>query len=282
MFILDILITIILKNKIKIFKTFSSKKNIFTFIFLFLISMNSFNLYSKDFSNNTYLAYVKIKDDKINKISKNGLTTIKNLLSTRTSVTPYEVVGLNIKNDDIFYYPLIYWPLTKNLIKISDTEKKKIRNYLNNGGIIFFDIIGFSRETFDLKNKKFKNIKDFLNNIEITNLSLISKNHTLTKSFYLLKKFPGRWDNRVLLVESKNLEYKDGVNSVIIGFNDWAAAWALGDNNLPLYPVVPGGDRQRELAYRFGINIVMYSLTGNYKSDQIHSKSILNRLSKPN
>ena len=68
----------------------------------------------------------------------------------------------------------------------------------------------------------------------------------------------------------------------IIGFNDWAAAWALGDNNLPLYPVVPGGDRQRELAYRFGINIVMYSLTGNYKSDQIHSKSILNRLSKPN
>ena len=43
-----------------------------------------------------------------------------------------------------------------------------------------------------------------------------------------------------------------------------------------------GGERQRELSYRFGINIAMYALTGNYKSDQIHSKSILKRLSKSN
>ena len=110
----------------------------------------------------------------------------------------------------------------------------------------------------------------------------MQKEHTLSKSFYLLDKFPGRWDNRILLIENQNLELKDGVNSIIIGFNDWASAWALDNKEIPLFPIIPGGERQRELAYRFGINLTMYALTGNYKSDQIHSKSILNRLGKSN
>ena len=103
-----------------------------------------------------------------------------------------------------------------------------------------------------------------------------------TPFFFLLNKFPGKWDNRILFIENNNLEYKDGVSSIILGFNDWAKAWAVDNNDLPLFPVVPGGERQRELSYRFGINIAMYALTGNYKSDQIHSKSILKRLSKSN
>ena len=41
---------------------------------------------------------------------------------------------------------------------------------------------------------------------------------------------------------------------------------------------VPGGERQRELAMRFGVNLVMYVLTGNYKSDQVHVPAILERL----
>ena len=46
----------------------------------------------------------------------------------------------------------------------------------------------------------------------------------------------------------------------------------------PNSPVVPGGEQQREMAYRFGINLVMYVLTGNYKSDQVHVPAILERL----
>jgi hypothetical protein len=41
---------------------------------------------------------------------------------------------------------------------------------------------------------------------------------------------------------------------------------------------VPGGERQRELAFRFGINLVMYVLTGNYKADQVHLPAIIRRL----
>jgi hypothetical protein len=68
------------------------------------------------------------------------------------------------------------------------------------------------------------------------------------------------------------------VSSIIVGGNDWAAAWAMDEAHRPLFAVVPGGARQRELAYRFGINLVMYTLTGNYKSDQVHLPSILKRL----
>ena len=65
---------------------------------------------------------------------------------------------------------------------------------------------------------------------------------------------------------------------MLIGGNDWAGAWAVDDMGQPLYPTVPGGERQREMAYRFGINLVMYALTGNYKSDQVHVPAILERL----
>ena len=70
----------------------------------------------------------------------------------------------------------------------------------------------------------------------------------------------------------------DGVSSLIIGANDYAAAWATDITGQPLYPVVPGGARQRELSFRFGVNLVMYALTGNYKADQVHVPAILERL----
>ena len=228
--------------------------------------------------NDTYLAYIKTNDEKLNAISYNGLNTIKNLLETRTSVSPKAVIAIDIIKDSIYSIPFLYWPLSKDLVEIDIKTQTKIKNYLANGGMILFDVISFSRENFNLDNNKFKSIKDFLSSIEAADLTPIPKDHTLTKSFYLLKKFPGRWDNKNLLVENSSLELKDGVSSIILGFNDWASAWALDNNNNPLFPVVPGGERQREISYRFGINITMYALTGNYKSDQIHFKSILNRL----
>jgi hypothetical protein len=71
---------------------------------------------------------------------------------------------------------------------------------------------------------------------------------------------------------------QDGVSSVIVGANDWAAAWAVDGQGRPAFAVVPGSEGQREIAMRFGVNLVMYVLTGNYKSDQVHVPAILERL----
>ena len=278
MFILDILLSIMIKNNLNFSRIFANRNNLLVIVLFFITFIKLDNISASD----TFLAYVKIKNSQINNISENGLETIRNLLITRTSINPKGVIGLDIKSDNIYSYPFIYWPLTKNLLSIKKPEIIKIKNYLDNGGIFFFDIIGFSRKNLNLKEKKFQEIRKFLNEIEANELSIIPKGHTLTKSFYLLNKFPGKWDNKILFVENSNLQYKDGVSSIILGFNNWSKAWAVDDNNLPLFPVVPGGERQRELSYRFGINIAMYALTGNYKSDQIHSKSILKRLSKSN
>jgi len=70
----------------------------------------------------------------------------------------------------------------------------------------------------------------------------------------------------------------DSVSPIIITSNDLASAWAADRNGQPLYPLQPGTGRQREMAIRGGINIVMYALTGNYKADQVHVRDLLDRL----
>jgi hypothetical protein len=106
----------------------------------------------------------------------------------------------------------------------------------------------------------------------------VPPDHVLTKSFYLMQEFPGRWSGGTLWIEPVGDQVNDGVASVVVGSNDWAGAWAVDANNRPLLPVVPSGEPQREMAYRFGVNLVMYALTGNYKSDQVHVPAILERL----
>ena len=59
---------------------------------------------------------------------------------------------------------------------------------------------------------------------------------------------------------------------------DWAAAWAIDERGRGMFPVTPGGEVQREYAYRAGVNMIMYALSGNYKSDQVHAPTILRRL----
>ena len=106
----------------------------------------------------------------------------------------------------------------------------------------------------------------------------VPPDHVLTKSFYLLHEFPGRWNNGPVWVEQVEDRVNDGVSSVIVGGNDWGGAWAVDEQGRPAFPCVPGGEPQREMAMRFGVNLVMYVLTGNYKSDQVHVPAILERL----
>jgi hypothetical protein len=131
-------------------------------------------------------------------------------------------------------------------------------------------------------------------------LEPIPPDHVLTKTFYILRDFPGRWSGGRLWVEklppaprdsdpAAHARYVapparggDGVSPVIIGGNDWAAAWAIDSSGRFLATPSPGGETQREMAFRFGINLVMYALTGNYKTDQVHAPALLERLGREN
>ena len=113
--------------------------------------------------------------------------------------------------------------------------------------------------------------------------------HVVTRTFYILDRFVGRTENGPTYIETLPPETEpenrparagDGVSPIIIASNDLAAAWAGDALGEGLYPLEPGGERQREMALRGGVNIVMYTLTGNYKADQVHVHELLERLSR--
>jgi len=133
-------------------------------------------------------------------------------------------------------------------------------------------------------------LRRVLAGLNIPPLEPVPPNHVLTKAFYLLQNFPGRYDGGELWVETAALQTgseplqttsrtdTDGVSSVIISANDFAGAWAHDARGAPMLPIATGGPSQREMAIRTGINLVMYTLTGNYKADQVHVPSLLERL----
>ena len=280
MFFIDMLINIIIKKNF-IFKNFfkSTNLSLFVSVLFFTLTIN-INALGNDNYNKVFLAYIKSSDQLLNKIAYSGLTSLQKYLTERTSVNPAGVKEIDITQDKIFFYPLIYWQISKDIINFDDRTIDKIKNYLNSGGMILFDIISQNRSNNIDDEDKLEDLKTLFSELGISGLFQINSNHTLSKSYYLLDKYPGRYDNKILLIDTDNLEYNDGVSSIIVGYNHWAGAWAKDKNNYPLYQAVPGGERQRELSIRFGINLVMYALTGNYKSDQIHNKSILQRLER--
>jgi hypothetical protein len=111
----------------------------------------------------------------------------------------------------------------------------------------------------------------------------------LTKTFFILRDFVGRYTDGQLWVEAlpedaeegsaRPARAGDGVSSIMITSNDLAGAWAMRPDGQPMLPLAGNGDpRQREFAFRAGVNIVMYVLTGNYKADQVHIPALLERL----
>lgn len=248
--------------------------------------------YAMRASLDTRLGFVVTGISTIDNTSRAGLTGLSSVLHERTALEPAGPIGIDIERDEIVFFPIIYWPITPDAKAPSEKAVAKIDTYLKNGGTIFFDTRDHQISVPSLSGANLSPtqlaLRRVLRNLDVPALEVVPADHVLTKAFYLLQTFPGRWEGGRLWVEaSRSGEVQqnrrgssnfDGVSSIIIGSNDYAAAWAMDLQGKPLYPVVPGGQRQRELAYRSGINIVMYALTGNYKADQVHVPALLERL----
>lgn len=229
-----------------------------------------------------YLAYVKTGDASLDSLSEKGLEALSDVLRQRTSVEPAGTAAVDPETDDLAFYPFIYWPLTDRPHMLSDTALQSIQYYLDHGGTVLFDtrdqrytLDGIASGAGSTRNTD--SLRQMIGTLNIPPLLVIPEDHVLTKSFYLLQEFPGKYTGGTLWVEEKTSSGRDGVSSVIIGSHDWASAWAAGyDGNTSTY--LEGGTRQQELAFRFGVNLVVYTLTGNYKDDQVHLPFILERL----
>jgi hypothetical protein len=228
----------------------------------------------------TRLAYVQTGDSAVDEISRAGLMGLTRVLERRTSVEAGEPLGIRLGLDDMAFFPLIYWPITSSQPSLSQAAIDQVNFFLEHGGTILFDLREASTggQLFGAGSQGTQDLRRLTQGIAIPTLEPVPVEHVLRKSFYLMEDFPGRFVGSTLWLESTGENVNDGVASVLIGSNDWAGAWAVNELGRPLNAVVPGGPRQREMAYRFGINLVMYALTGNYKADQVHIPFILERL----
>jgi hypothetical protein len=241
----------------------------------------------------TRLAYIITGDAEVDRVSQAGLQGLTLFLAQRTALEAGDPVGLDPARDELAFYPLIYWPVVPAAQKPSRETLEHIDSYMKQGGTVLFDTrdadeapLGAGGET---RAPGMLALRNILSSLDIPELEPVARDHVLTKTFYLLKDFPGRYAAGQLWVEATQAENDDdqearparagdGVSSIIITSNDFAGAWALRPDGQAMLPLVSNEPRQREFAFRAGVNIVMYTLTGNYKADQVHIPALLERL----
>ncbi|MBM3613499.1 MAG: DUF4159 domain-containing protein, partial [Alphaproteobacteria bacterium] len=213
------------------------------------------------------------------------------VLERRTSIEPGPPVGVDLERDPIDFFTILYWPVTIDAPLPSAEAYARLGRYLRAGGMIVFDTRDDNLAAGGVATPEQARLRALAAPLDIPPLEPVPEDHVLTRTFYLLSDFPGRHPRTTVWVEAAPPEadraegvpfrtLNDGVTPVVIGGGDWAGAWAVDDLGMPILPVGrgPAGERQREFAYRFGVNLVMHVLTGNYKSDQVHVPALLERL----
>jgi hypothetical protein len=241
----------------------------------------------------TRLAYVVTGNADVDNIVKAGLSGLTLFLAQRTALEAGDPVGVDPAHDELAFFPLIYWPVVPGAPKPPQDALNRIDAYMKQGGTVIFD----TRDAVEAppgdngasQTPGMQVLRDILSSLDVPELEPVPREHVLTKTFYLLRDFPGRFTSGQTWVEalphededdqpSRPARGGDGVSPIIITSNDLAGAWAIRPDGQPMLPLVPGEAKQREFAFRAGVNIVMYTLTGNYKADQVHAPALIERL----
>ena len=244
-----------------------------------------------DFSSalRTRLAYVITNIEEVDRISEAGMRGLTYFISDRTALEPGEPIGLDIARDELAFYSLIYWPVDPRASIPDAATMARVDAYMKQGGSILFDtrdqLSGLTGGT--ASSPAARALQQILSGLDIPPLEPVPTDHVLTKAFYLLDDFPGRYAGGELWVEAlpdspvedgRPARGGDGVSSILITSNDLIGAWAVDTSLRPILPTVPPDPVQRNHAFRAGVNLMMYALTGNYKADQVHLPALLERL----
>jgi hypothetical protein len=168
-----------------------------------------------------------------------------------------------------------------------EAQIRKLDAFMKNGGTVVFDTRDALNARPGSQTPENQILRRILGGLDVPELEPVPRDHVVTKAFYLIDRFPGRYDGGQTWLEAlppvaedgrRPARAGDGVSPIIITSNDLAAAWAVNRRGEPLYPVTGADPRQRELSIRGGVNLVLYVLTGNYKADQVHVPALLERL----
>ncbi len=186
-------------------------------------------------------------------------------IRTSISTLPEEKI-LPLDSAELFRFPFLYLAGTDALPSLSQAELDNLRRYVNYGGFIFCDDAGDGRFAASCE-------REVARMLPGQSAGRIPSDHVLYKAFYLIDRPAGRTLARPYLSA-----FMDGSRiAVVISANDLGGAWARDELGSWEYEVVPGGESQREYAFRLGVNLAMYSMCSDYKDDQVHLPFIMKR-----
>jgi hypothetical protein len=240
----------------------------------------------------TRLAYIVTGNEDVDSIVRAGLQALTLFLAQRTALEPGDPIGVDPARDELAFFPLLYWPVVPGVAKPSPAAMEKVETYMKQGGTILFDTrdaVEGGSGPGEVQTSGMLALRDLLSTIDVPEIEPVPHDHVLSKTFYLLREFPGRFTSGQTWVEAIQREGEDdeearparggdSVSPIIITSNDFAGAWATRPDGQSMLPMQPGEPRQREFAFRVGVNIVMYTLTGNYKTDLVHVPDLIQRL----
>ena len=226
-------------------------------------------------ADDMHLAYIVTGDPRVDRIAKTGLDSLAEELRNRTAVEPGITIGVDPARDDLSPFPILYWLAPEQPTRMSDAAVASLDRYMRLGGMLFVDTRDAGRARARAAGAPGP-AAIMLQGLDAPPLELIGGDHVLTRAFYLMRSFPGRFANaRIYAETAAAAASRDGVAALLVGDGDWASAWISDGTGRPAVGIE---DRQHELALRFGINLVMVALTGNYKADQVHVPALLERM----
>ena len=199
-----------------------------------------------------------------------GLRRISWEVQRRTSVEVLpDARPFALSSPEIFEYPFLYLGADGGFPPFSTAEVENLRRYLTFGGFLLADANdGSDGEGFDASFRR-----EIARVLPRSPLTPVPSTHVVFKSFFLLDSAPGRLLNKPQLLAASVGKRA----AVMYSQNDLAGAWSRGELGDYEFDVTPGGEPQRELAVRLGINLCMYALCLDYKDDAVHLPLILNK-----
>ena len=230
----------------------------------------------------TTLGYVITGNAAVDRLSREGLASLSDFVTSRSAAILGDPAGVVPGRDDLSFYPLLYWPIVPGDAPLGAAAIAALNTFMANGGILFIDTEGSDSAAAGtgagMQPGAAAALRQAVQGLDVPPLTPLDGRQVLAHTFYLLRNFPGRYTGAPVWVARNPEARNDGVSPIIIGANDWVAAWEMKPDGTFPYSTLPGGDEQRLYAYRFGMNLVMYALTGTYKGDQVQVPEILQRM----
>jgi hypothetical protein len=250
--------------------------------------------FAREAMRETRLAHVLTGDAALDDVARRGLLGLGRVLGERTAVDLGEPIGVDPARDELAFFPLIYWPISAEAQPVSPTALARIDAFMKNGGTVIFDTRdaaeSYARSGTGRPSPTGAALRRILSGLDLPELEPVPSDHVLGRTFYILRDFPGRLEGRLWVEATPTVDPEraadrparpgDGVSPLIVTGNDLAGAWAVTDDGADLLPMASSDPRGREMALRVGVNIAMYTLTGNYKADQVHVPALLERLGR--